>query len=850
MSLLLPKFLYRYLQKKFDLPSPIDKRESIIQSILMPPGGSKAKWSDHDYENFAKETYLKNIIAFRCIDEIGTAVASVKWKVYERKKSGKPVETLTHPVAELIRRPNTEDSYSFLMLKKASFLVMDGNAYEERITPLDGPNVEVPKELYVHRPDRIHIEVGNGRKTGYVYEVEGREKTWRIDPINGECDLWHYKTFHPINDWYGAAVTESAAREIDTSNEATEWNKKMLENEGRPGMVITIVGKNLTDERFEKLEKMLKEKHTGPEHAGANMILEGEKGTTAQPYGWTPKDMDFMEGNRDLSRRIALGFKVPPMLLSIPGDATFCLAEDTRIMTDCGGINIVDMVEGDKVWSLDCNGNLELRTVTWSGQTGVKKLYRIKMRNRTIKATENHPFLVRRSKKNEKGELDYYLEYTQVQDLKEKDIVITLENLPQGDANTSPIGKVTEEHMEFYGFYLGDGNMNPPITKSSGKGYRRGGNICLAIDEKTMDSYGSYYVDLGSRLLNTIPHRNERSMRFCCSEKVREFIKLGFSGTAKEKRIPKWIYKLNRDLKLAFLRGILDSDGSVDTLGYITIALANEELIKDIRDLCISCGISVSDIRFLDRVVKLPNGHPFRSESWWITLARISDCLEIGLKCHTPSYIQKLEKNKNRHKFEHNNLLSTGGKASEEKLKNIVPYKYCRYGRISSIEELNEQPVYDIEVEGNHNFFANGVCVHNSNFEEARLAFWEETVFFYLNFFRDEGNNWHFPKDNRFYLDYALDEIPALAPKRHRMWERAQKSQFITINEKREMVNLPPIDAGDVILVPSNMVPLDILQKEFSEGIENITGNEGTAKKKLMEKGYTEEEAMNLLGLH
>lgn len=337
---------------------------------------------------------------------------------------------------------------------------MDGNAYEERITPLDGPNVEVPKELYVHRPDRIHIEVGNGRKTGYVYEVEGREKTWRIDPINGECDLWHYKTFHPINDWYGAAVTESAAREIDTSNEATEWNKKMLENEGRPGMVITIVGKNLTDERFEKLEKMLKEKHTGPEHAGANMILEGEKGTTAQPYGWTPKDMDFMEGNRDLSRRIALGFKVPPMLLSIPGDATF------------------------------------------------------------------------------------------------------------------------------------------------------------------------------------------------------------------------------------------------------------------------------------------------------------------------------------------------------------------------------------------------------SNFEEARLAFWEETVFFYLNFFRDEGNNWHFPKDNRFYLDYALDEIPALAPKRHRMWERAQKSQFITINEKREMVNLPPIDAGDVILVPSNMVPLDILQKEFSEGIENITGNEGTAKKKLMEKGYTEEEAMNLLGLH
>lgn len=638
MNIPIPRFLASWIFNKYgqQLVKEQSQKASKIDKIIVSPGSGSAKWSEHDYENFAKETYLKNIIAFRCIDILGTAFSSVPWKVYEVKGSNNKTETKQHPVAKLIKKPNPLDSFSFLMLKAISFLVMSGNTYSERVKLDTGPNKGVVKELYIHRPDRVHIEVNTdtGQLKGYVYEVQGRKIEWKVDPITMECDLWHFKTFHPINDWYGAAVTESAAREIDTSNEATEWNKKLLENEGRPGMVVTITGQNLSDEKFDKLENMLLEKHSGVENVGRNLILEGEKGTKAEPYGWTPKDMDFIEGNNMLARRIALGFKVPPMLMGIPGDATFCLPYNSKIrMSDNTEKCIGEIKEGDYVFSFDIKkGGLVSKKVTWQGKVGEKKTYKIKTiddwfgRTCDVEATDNHPFLVTHIDNN--GNRSF--KYTQLKDLSNGDKLISLDS----------ISNVFIKEDIFYG----------------------------------------------------------------------------------ENEIPR----------------------------------------------------------------------------------------------------------------EYLNTTQLVGQKIDDAFLTIVENKI--------------QSVYDIEVEGTHNFFANGVCVHNSNYEEARLAFWEEAIFFYLNFFRDELNAWFFPFSNKFHIDYALDDIPALAGKRHRMWERANKAQFITINEKRAMVSLPPRSGGDVILVPSNMVPLDLLIKEYEDS-GNEEEDEGKVKDKLKKKGMTEEEALKYMGL-
>ena len=59
----------------------------------------------------------------------------------------------------------------------------------------------------------------------------------------------------------------------------------------------------------------------GAGNAGRPMLLEG--GLRWQPLSLSPADMDFVGLKAAAAREIALAFGVPPMLLGLPGDATY-----------------------------------------------------------------------------------------------------------------------------------------------------------------------------------------------------------------------------------------------------------------------------------------------------------------------------------------------------------------------------------------------------------------------------------------------------------------------------------------------------------------------------------------------
>ena len=137
-----------------------------------------------------------------------------------------------------------------------------------------------------------------------------------------------------------------------------------------------------------------------------------------------------------------------------------------------------------------------------------------------------------------------------------------------------------------------------------------------------------------------------------------------------------------------------------------------------------------------------------------------------------------------------------------------------------------------------------------SNYKEARLAFWEDTVIFYLEYIKGEFNNWFFEQKSDLFFDFDLDDIPALAPKREMLWERAEKANFLTTNEKREMVGMEKIDGGDVLLVPANMIPLDLagtIDEEPDQEEEEEVEDE--VVKSLIKKGFTEDEALEMIGI-
>lgn len=83
-----------------------------------------------------------------------------------------------------------------------------------------------------------------------------------------------------------------------------------------------------------------------------------------------------------------------------------------------------------------------------------------------------------------------------------------------------------------------------------------------------------------------------------------------------------------------------------------------------------------------------------------------------------------------------------------------------------------------------------------SNYKEARLNLWEETLLPLLDYLAAELNRWLVPFfGENLELRYDRDAIPALASKRDSLWETLQKSDFLTVNEKRQILGFSPLSA-------------------------------------------------------
>lgn len=103
-----------------------------------------------------------------------------------------------------------------------------------------------------------------------------------------------------------------------------------------------------------------------------------------------------------------------------------------------------------------------------------------------------------------------------------------------------------------------------------------------------------------------------------------------------------------------------------------------------------------------------------------------------------------------------------------------------------------------------------------SNYKEARLAFWEDTVIPLLTLILDDWNAWFGQVYDGVRLEPDLDSVPAIVDKRYQLWEMADKSTDLTINERRELKGYEPLPngVGDVILVSSSLIPLEFVVEE------------------------------------
>jgi HK97 family phage portal protein len=154
-------------------------------------------------------------------------------------------------------------------------------------------------------------------------------------------------------------------------------------------------------------------------------------------------------------------------------------------------------------------------------------------------------------------------------------------------------------------------------------------------------------------------------------------------------------------------------------------------------------------------------------------------------------------------------LFGDGGLFKVERLMDTAVDMDWLSGKMAAMREIAAGLGIAPELLGD------GAAKTFSNMAEARGSLYTEVVLPLLDVLRYPLGNWLLPmfglSIEEYEIDVDKDGIEALREEAGAVWDRAcNPNAPLTVNEKRELLGKDPIgDDGDVIFVPSSMVPLE-----------------------------------------
>ncbi len=306
--------VFDFLRKGAALESP-EAKASAAGPVVAFQGAGRIAWSPRDTVTLTRTGFAGNPVGFRAVKLISEAAAALPLVLQDSE-----MRYEAHPLLSLVKRPNPAQGRAELLEALYGQLLLSGDAYVEAV----GGEAGLPYELHILRSDRMSLIPGSdGWPVAYDYTVGGRKH--RFDVSEGVPTVCHIKSFHPQDDHYGFSPMQAAAQAVDVHNSASRWSKALLDNAARPSGAIIYRGADgqsgLSADQYDRLVGEMESNYQGARNAGRPMLLEG--GLDWKPMGFSPSDMEFQKTKESAAREIALAYGVPPMLLGIPGDATY-----------------------------------------------------------------------------------------------------------------------------------------------------------------------------------------------------------------------------------------------------------------------------------------------------------------------------------------------------------------------------------------------------------------------------------------------------------------------------------------------------------------------------------------------
>ncbi len=371
-----------------------------------------------------------------------------------------------------------------------------------------------------------------------------------------------------------------------------------------------------------------------------------------------------------------------------------CLVGETMVFTDKGYKKIRDFDENiDKILSF----NKEKKEFEWEYAELLKypakneELLKIEFEDgREIILTKEHPILTSYGK---------YIFWRKGEELKIGDKIVAPLEIPEIKKEQSL------KLARLLGYVLADGNIN--IRKGQfrdGRGYLYNGtkarirvfNADNEVLTQAKEDFESEFDIYAKRYL-----RNDCNcgvVQVLDQKIVNRFIEMGVPEGNKSAiiRVPQIVFQSSNEFKAQFINALFSCDGYVPESGrYVDYSSKSKEFLQDIQLLLSHFQIE-SSIR--QKISKL-NQKEFKSYRLFITDNKsIEKFQRIG------SIIKFKQDRLNKHRINNTRRRKTHYINEDlvcKKIKNI-----------STILGVNE--VYDLSVNKNHSFIANGIISHNS----------------------------------------------------------------------------------------------------------------------------------------
>ncbi len=378
-----------------------------------------------------------------------------------------------------------------------------------------------------------------------------------------------------------------------------------------------------------------------------------------------------------------------------------CLSTSALILTKGGLKKITEVKVGDEVYAFDRNTHqLVIKECSGVFDNGRKEVFELRTLHHSIKATGNHPFLV--LKRNGRGRENAFV-WKVLEDIEIGDRVVTLksmngrqeafrfpqiEKVEKGDYKVNRLNEInlpTESDpdiMKYLGIFVGDGwkrRTRPEVGFALPVG-KKARNILLGLHQKVFKSKISAdkdYVSIHSvNLTNFIDT-------------------LGLGQGAKNKTIPGWVFTLPKEQKEAFVEGLMLADG-YDYKGSKRYVSANPDLLKRLRLL----------LQTLDYRVGKIHTQIKKKGTLCVSRKLLADS-EYGYICFS--------KKKGR-----NNIEKYPSQYRYQDF--LVNNKFFQTEEVISIKSKGIEPTLDLRVEGEHNFIADGIVVHNTGIQRSGLT--------------------------------------------------------------------------------------------------------------------------------